>query len=526
MRSRELVFLTILMLSASSAARADDPHPEAGALDLVLQAEGRTALIRLRIATGGVPVPALWDETFAALFRAADRDGDGSLDDVEIGKLPGAFALRQGPPFLNPGIPPSRAALVLDRDGRVDLGVVADYYRREGLGGPILGLGRPSASATLSEALLLRIDQDANGRLDVEEAKGFVPALLALDGNGDELVSPDELARHLPYPGSTGSEYLAAPSAGREPIGVEAASPLLPLPIRRADRHWAAILLDRGDLDGDHRLDVVESGLTAPTFNRLDRSGDRLLDADELAAWPTLPPEILRDLTIDEAAADRFDVEIGRVRLSFRAAEGGLLDWVEAARTRLLTQFAEADADRDRQVEDREAVAPALAEIRRLLPLADRDNDGKLGLEELDAWLDLQRQFARGHVTLIVLDHGSGLFESLDADLDGVLSAREITGGPARLRDSGVIAEDGRIDLDALPRHLVITASRGRPKSPYRPRRPGPAWFLAMDRNGDGDVSGREFNGPSSAFKSLDLDGDGLLDAEESSRPLRSPGPR
>jgi hypothetical protein len=36
-----------------------------------------------------------------------------------------------------------------------------------------------------------------------------------------------------------------------------------------------------------------------------------------------------------------------------------------------------------------------------------------------------------------------------------------------------------------------------------------------MDRNDDGEVSPREFIGPADAFKRLDKDGNGVLDAKE-----------
>jgi hypothetical protein len=39
-----------------------------------------------------------------------------------------------------------------------------------------------------------------------------------------------------------------------------------------------------------------------------------------------------------------------------------------------------------------------------------------------------------------------------------------------------------------------------------------------MDRNGDGDVSAREFLGPAATFRQLDRDGDGLIDAAEAAR--------
>jgi hypothetical protein len=49
-------------------------------------------------------------------------------------------------------------------------------------------------------------------------------------------------------------------------------------------------------------------------------------------------------------------------------------------------------------------------------------------------------------------------------------------------------------------------------------RSAGPAWFRAMDRNGDGDVSRREFLGTDADFRRIDTDGDGLISREEAER--------
>ncbi len=77
---------------------------------------------------------------------------------------------------------------------------------------------------------------------------------------------------------------------------------------------------------------------------------------------------------------------------------------------------------------------------------------------------------------------------------------------------------DEHLDLTRIPYQLRAVASRGRPQSVLTVAAPpssGPEWFLAMDRNRDGDVSNREFLGPADDFRRLDEDGDGLLSASE-----------
>ena len=120
--------LGLIALAAVTAfptsAPADAPRPEAGQvrkadLELAVVGGSRIARVRLEVADGATPVRALWDGLFTELFRAADRNGDGSLNPAEAERLPGSFALRQGPPYLNPGYPPSWTELDGDHDGKV-----------------------------------------------------------------------------------------------------------------------------------------------------------------------------------------------------------------------------------------------------------------------------------------------------------------------------------------------------------------------------------------------------------------------
>lgn len=489
------LLVTLLVGSAALAADPPKPSPRAGAVELLLLAGDTPARLDLRVEVNGKGVPDIWDDTFAKLHAYFDRDGDGGLSKAEAARLPSPFALRQvlwGQFVPAAGDPPPFDQLDLDGDGKASKEELADYYRKAGLGGVLVGVGKPPATDKLTDAILKAVDANKDGTTTEAEWKKAAEVLLKLDANDDELVGPGELVDKTAYPGANGSILLTAPSAAGKTDPVCDALPLVLLPLRTADAHWQSVVAARREKEKRKAIDLstVRGGKPA-------------------AEWV---------VKLDGKPAAPLARSADGVRVVVRTDAGKLADQTAAARKRWGAQFAEFDTDGDGTLSATELAAPKAQAFRQLLPVADRDDSGTLTRAELDGWLDLQEQVARGCVLLTLLDHGSGLFEVLDADHDGGLSVRELRTAWDRLTEAGCVA-DGKFDRSKLPRHLLACVSHGHPQSSLgKPVRSGPAWFLAMDRNGDGDVSKREFTGPADLFDKLDTDKDGLLSAEEAEK--------
>lgn len=489
------------LVPGASADAPKGPSKRGDALDLLLLTGDRPRRVELRVTVGGKSVPALWDEAFAALHAFFDRDGSGALDKTEAARLPSAFALRQVlwgqfAPFT--GAPPEFAQLDPDGDGAVSVAELADFYRRAGLGNVLVGVGKPTATDRLTDALLKALDANKDGTADAAEWKAAPTALRKLDTNDDELIGPGELVERTSYPGALGANLLLAPHAGAKPDALTDALPFLVLPLRTADTDWADSLAERTKADKSNLLAARGAKPVAEWHAQFGTGGPVLEAGGKTSARLAFAPNGLR--------------------LHLKSDVGKLADQTAAARKRFLALFAEADANSDRALDAKELDAQKAAQLKLVASAANRNGDGSLSTAEFGGWLDLQERVAGAHVLLTVLDHGTGLFELLDADRDGALSVRELRGAWYRLSAEGC-ASNEKFDRTKLPRQLFATVSRGHPVAALgAPPRTGPEWFRAMDRNGDGDVSRREFTGPAEVFDKLDTDQDGLLSATEAAK--------
>ncbi|MDY3552728.1 hypothetical protein R5W24_001816 [Gemmata sp. JC717] len=481
----------VLGLAAVGLCPAADPgaaKPAGVPVGFALLDGGALRRIEVRAEVDGVPVSAIWDETFAKLFAYFDRNADGALDAKEVALLPPARALRQS---LGSGFtPPTGPALALadlDRNGdiKVSLDELVAYYRANGLGNVQVGAGTLPASADLTAALVKHLDTNSDGKVSEAEWRAAADVLKVLDKNDDELIGAGELVPKAVYPGAAGALLLSPPGAGTtgQPAAV-AALPLVLLPADPKDANWAAEVARR-----DPRHKVTDA-----------------------VAWRQKAADVTWAVNLSDkgGASDRLALAGTAVRVDGWAAPGKASEAAATARKQFVAQLdapEPADAPKGRR---------AAGGRGWLTPIADRNGDGTLDRKELDGWLDLQAQIMRGQVFLTVLD-GAGLFELLDANHDGALSVRELRGAWDRLKAAGCVAGDA-VAPAKVPRGVLCAASLGYPRTLAASARGGPAWFVAMDRNGDGDVSRREFTGPAAVFDKLDLDKDGLLSAEEAGK--------
>jgi Ca2+-binding EF-hand superfamily protein len=521
--------------------------------DIVYFGPTRPILIRIYVQIDGKPFESRWYAYLAALFGFLDRNGDGVLSEKEAALAPTPQQLLQvmagNLTFQARTDDFSFEALDANKDGKVTLLELANYYRQNGAGPVQVAGGAPrnASQDPLNDALFRHLNADKDGKLTKEKLQAAAEILMKLDTDDDELISAAELGVNR-----GGGPAMAQPQTLRQqaqqppPAPLDDGSPFYVVapdgsPKRINQRRLIAQkIIQRYDQNKDNKLSRDEIGFDKATFDRLDRNKDGVLDAKELLFFLNPPADIELTVRLGQLGSKEDVAELAATggkpaplasavtrsangtlmlahadaQIELRGAVGIVNNNRVGNRDQILQQFRAADKENRGYLTIKQVDNQQLQFLKVAFALADRNGDGHLTEEELDDYLDLQAKAANSALMVTITDKGQGLFDLLDANHDGRLGLRELRTAWERVKP---YAKEGVLTRKDLPHQFQVLLSPGQAVQGGAPltTMTGPLWFRLMDRNGDGDISPREFLGSRADFKRLDLDGDGLISLEE-----------
>ena len=535
-----IVFAALLATTANVAAQQEADASR----DMILLSADGPVFVRILLQMDGVGFRQRWREYADKVFASIDADGSGSLDMTEADKIPaliaaGAQTTEERTLWSQMDVKPA--------DGKV----VAEEFRVFVVGALEGSLAIRPLATTRAQAVALfpRLDIDRDGQLSADEiAKGY-DTLRSDDIDGNEVIGIDELLP--PQDPTMAAEVRATADA-------ELDMPFIELRDGSITAEQAVeVLLSRYSKVGRGKGEESSRGLTkgqlaldAATMSRFDGNGDGLLDSDELVGLVNDPQPRVRFLVqlkvrsfgrpkvrllsdVDKLASNVQQTSSSRLTLTL----AGVSLTMAVTRPRTTTsdaanffrlRFRIADADKNQYIDAQEfggLSIPATA-----FETVDKNGDGKVFRDELDAYVDEVNGAADSQLYARISKQGRTLFQMLDDNRDLRLTRREFQEGPKRLAELDT-NNDGRFAEAEFQHRYRFTFRSG--ESPLLPTNPpqaaanaqatptirddtsGPFWFQRMDRNRDGDVSQREFLGSPATFQRLDVDGDGLLTGDE-----------
>jgi|GEM_PF-875209 Ca2+-binding EF-hand superfamily protein len=401
------------------------------------------------------------------------------------------------------------------------------FYSR---GGIVVLNGRTISTRRVRKADVQKLlDTDQDGVFSEQEVANAAELLKSKDADDNDLLSTEEI-NGTPARASRNNIRLT------RTFSVTQGSQLAVLlgPTATAESSFA-ILTQR--YKGKNGSIVAASFSAVPKlFEQLDKNSDGKLEEDEVGGMNTVKPHLqmevhlgktegpkgvfLKVVSAELKKSGKAEVELPGNEIDFQADLSLRMTAVyEQTAKRYLTRY---DANSNGYIEKKEMPNGLISQFN----LWDADKDGKVYPKEISDMYKRQQAPYKTQVRATASSDGNALFRALDLSGDGRLSLREMKTAHVQILTLDK-NKDGRIEAAEIPAVISVGFSQGNTSSSSYRRvfedrvgsRPAasdaPKWFTRMDRNGDGDLTLREFLGTKEGFKKLDTNGDGFIELKE-----------
>ena len=538
---RHLLFIAVLGLTLGQSPANAAPAREI----LFYLEENRLITLEFQFTVDGKSASEIWQDYLTAQFEKIDADKDGIISGEERGQLPNSRLLR----ILQQG---NKQATAPDKmDGNAFRRYIEEYLELQPFQVSIQSpqntnvrqvrvFGMQNNPNQAAEMLFAGLDTDSDSRLSREEMEAALHSFAKKDLDQDETISTAELV-----PVNYG-QYFVSPGGA---VGMPAnQSPFLSMASGSSRREVALRLTNKYDAkEKDNALSREELGVSENIFGAHDIDGNGKWDFEEIQQYLRAPtadvivkvrlgasvPEDKARIEFEHGEELKSEIKNAIGSLNLRSVQMEVSATGRAGRSNeeeLKRQFRSIDRDNNGYIDKEEA--QRLPNATLIFQDLDKDNDEKLFLEEMLAGILPLAELMQQQIRLTVTDRGRDLFRILDSDGDNRLSKREFRAMPnrAELWDKDgdghvtlseiqqqyhLVASQGGFNLLNRLNGVVLASPAGMPVPQRNATREGPLWFQRMDRNGDGDLSPREFLGSRQDFERLDQDRDGLIDPAE-----------
>lgn len=515
----------------------------------LLLAPGGPLIVEAAMTIDGQPFHTAREKLIDEMLADADRDKDGNATWDEALASP-RFSQGRYRTLQPAQLAQMRQSLDTNGNGLVDRVEVRRFVAQNSQGADFVLAAGSSGGMVVQSNVVVRggvnygalpnlkklLDVDGNGVLSVEEIASAGQRLKSRDADDNDLLTANEVTDTVPAANRGAVQPL------RDQPQQIIQNAIMLGPTTTAEAILAA--LRQKYREKEDNLSAASFPASPKLFEQLDGNHNGQLETHEMLSLNTLPahiqvkvnmgqrgnaapievvavaeevgtadstPQTVRvsrpgfQLSLANSAtatpAYNFDVSAKQMLQQYDKDSNGYLDAQELAGN-LATQFELWDADQDGKVYPKEiaesysrSVAPQMSQVR--------------------ASIEIQE---------------SALFEALDLSGDRRLSLREMRTAAEQLKKFDKDG-DGQLTPDEIP--LTLEISFGQGYSAYGGFRAvrvgaggvaanpaagggrGPEWFKRMDRNGDGDVTLKEFLGDEEKFQKLDTNGDGFIEPKE-----------